>query len=286
MTPAAAVPGNFPDHRLSALGMLQVREVHGAEQLRACQHIQRRAWGITEDGYLVPVATMAGAQQVGGSVLGAYLGERLVGFSFAFLGRLRGQPVLYSQLTAVEPELQARGIGRQLKLEQRRVAARLGVDAIVWAFDALQAGNAAFNLAVLGATSRIYEVNLYGSRSDALNAGLDTDRLLAEWPVSPSPGASPEGTRQPMPASDPPDLIAVGPEPQAPHVLESYLGRPRLRLSIPADLRAVKAVDGGRLARAWQLAVRHAFQAAFALNYVAVGFARGPAPAYLLERQP
>ena len=133
-----------------------VREVANADELRACQALQRRAWGITEDGYVVPVATMAAAQRVGGLVLGAFNpDDTLVGFSFSFLGRVRGRLVLYSQLTGVDPEYQGSGIGRAIKLEQRARAAEIGVQAIAWAFDPLQASNAAFNLSVLGAECRI-----------------------------------------------------------------------------------------------------------------------------------
>ena len=39
---------------------------------RACQDAQRRAWGIVEDGYLVPIATLVGANLHGGLVLGAF----------------------------------------------------------------------------------------------------------------------------------------------------------------------------------------------------------------------
>jgi predicted GNAT superfamily acetyltransferase len=228
-----------------------VRDVQGPEELRACQGVQRRAWGITEDGYLVPVATMAGAQKVGGLVLGAFDGPTLVGFSFAFLGRLHGTLVLYSQLTGVEPGLQARGVGRQLKFEQRRRAQAMGLEYVVWAFDPLQVSNASFNLGVLGATSRTYEVDLYGPRTDALNVGLATDRLLVEWPTSGAPAA-----------------FQAHPD--------------TLRIPIPADLPALKATP--ERAIACQQEVRAAFQDAFARGYVAVGFARGEQPAYLLER--
>ena len=54
---------------------------------------------------------------------------------------------------------------------------------IAWAFDPLQAGNAHFNLARLGATAGRYIDNMYGERTDALNAGVPTDRLIAEWDV-------------------------------------------------------------------------------------------------------
>jgi predicted GNAT superfamily acetyltransferase len=206
---------------------------------------------------------MVGAQKVGGLVLGAFAGPTLVGFSFAFLGRLHGQLVLYSQLTGVEPGLQARGVGRLLKFEQRRRARQMGLDAVAWAFDPLQASNASFNLAVLGATSRTYEVNMYGARTDALNVGLATDRLLVEWPTASEP------TR--LDPNDWPD----GPGPQP--------GASRLRIPIPADLAALKATP--ERAIAYQHEVRAAFQAAFTAGYVAVGFARGEQPAYLLERR-
>ena len=92
---------------------LTVRDVRGADELRACQELQRKAWGITEDGYVVPVATMAAAQRVGGLILGAFDSSDLIGFAFAFLGKLEGRLVLWSQLTGVHPAHQSTGVGRR-----------------------------------------------------------------------------------------------------------------------------------------------------------------------------
>src|SRR5437763_3997544 len=90
-----------------------IRPVETVAEYRACQELQRRVWGISEDGYVVPVATMVSVQHAGGLVLGAFLhdagaagGERLAGFAFGYLGRIGG-PVggrwaLYSQLAAVD----------------------------------------------------------------------------------------------------------------------------------------------------------------------------------------
>src|SRR5438876_4814832 len=95
-----------------------IRDVHGADELHACQELQRRAWGITEEGYVLPVAIMAGAQKVGGLILGAFdANEQLVGFAFGFLGRLKANLILYSQLTGVHPAHQSAGVGRLLKFE-------------------------------------------------------------------------------------------------------------------------------------------------------------------------
>lgn len=254
-----------------------VRDVAVAE-MAACQSLQRSAWGITQDGYLLPIATMAAAQKAGGLVLGAFdPSERLLGFSFAFLGRLRGRLVLYSQLTAVDPAAQGRGIGRAIKLAQRRRAAEMGLEAVAWAFDPLQAGNAAFNLAVLGATSRTYEVDLYGPRTDALNVGLATDRLLAEWETS----GEPAGRRERWP--DAPDLVVV--RNGQPMALPVPPATTRLHIPIPGDSLAAGQTSL-ESARAWQEAVRCAFRAAFDARFVATGFARGDAsqlPRYVLE---
>jgi predicted GNAT superfamily acetyltransferase len=257
-----------------------VRDIHGADELRMCQVLQRHTWGITEDGYVVPVATMAAAQKMGGLVLGAFdASGGLLGFSFAFLGRLDDKLVLYSQLAAVEPAAQSHGVGRRLKLEQRRRAQQANLDAVVWAFDPLQASNAAFNLGVLGATCRRYEVDMYGSRTDALNAGLATDRLLAEWPTR----SEPRPVAEDWPEA--PDLVQtdIGSDGLRVPVGLQTADAPRVRIEIPAHLATTK--QDPTVAQAWQRHVRAAFTGAFAGGYTAVGFSRADAsrPRYLLH---
>jgi predicted GNAT superfamily acetyltransferase len=257
-----------------------VRDVRGADELRACQDLQRRAWGITEDGYLVPVATMASAQRVGGLVLGAFdAQQRLIGFAFGFLGRLNDRLILWSQLTGVHPAHQSSGVGRMLKFEQRRRARDMGLSAVAWAFDPLQASNAAFNLGVLGATSRIYEVDMYGSRSDTLNTGVATDRLLVEWTTEGEAGghasAWPDGL----------DLLATTPD--APEVAANISPETRhVYIEVPPRIADLKARRNPNEARDWQLVLRNAFQKAFEEGFVAVGFTRQDPtrPRYMLER--
>jgi predicted GNAT superfamily acetyltransferase len=257
-----------------------VRDVHGADELRACQELQRRAWGITDDGYVVPVATMASAQRVGGMVLGAFDSRgQVIGFAFGFLGKLNGRLVLWSQLTGVHPAHQSTGVGRMLKFEQRRRARDMDLEAVAWAFDPLQASNAAFNLGVLGATCRVYEMDMYGARTDALNIGLATDRLLAEWNTSAEPGG--QTTVWP----DAVDLIDIS---SGSPVVKREIppDAVHLRIEIPPRISDVKLRGSFSAAQDWQAALRETFQLAFQLGFVAVGFTRADAarPAYLLER--
>src|SRR4051794_33691118 len=170
---------------------ITIRPIHDPAELRTCQEVQRRTWGITEDGYIVPVATLAAASAYGGLVLGAFDGDRLVGFSFAFRGVLDGTPILYSQLTGVLPEAQGGGTGRRIKQWQRTWAREQGVPLVAWAFDPLQAMNAHYNLVSLGAVATHSPPNFYGPREDALTPGLPTARLLCVWPTADTLPAKP-----------------------------------------------------------------------------------------------
>ncbi len=256
---------------------ITIRRADSVDDYRACQDAQRRAWGVTEDGYLVPIATMVGANLHGGLVLGAFLpGGEAVAMSFAFLGRIEGRLGLYSQLTGVVPGYQSRGLGYRIKLHQRDFARSEGIDVIAWAFDPLQAGNAHFNLARLGATAGRYIDNMYGERTDALNAGVPTDRLIAEWDMKSELDAS-------LPASDDasktlPRMIdtTAGMKPgetPAPNVDTSVIGEPRILLEIPTDIARLRREQPGS-SEQWRTAVRSAFRAAFDSGYRATDFVR------------
>jgi predicted GNAT superfamily acetyltransferase len=263
---------------------ITIRRAETPADYQALQEAQRRAWGITSDGYVVPVATMVGAQLHGGLVLGAFRPDGgAVGLSFAFLGRSDGRLCLYSQLTGVVPEYQSQGIGHQLKMAQWEQARADGLALLAWAFDPLQAGNAHFNLARLGVTCGHYIVDMYGARTDAVNSGAATDRLIAEWATVPRAPAH----------------VALHATLDLPLLIDTGAGEPQPRLAaldarvapclleIPAAMAEVRRADPNRAAR-WQLAVRAAFQAAFAAGYRATGFHREDGPAgrrcfYILE---
>jgi predicted GNAT superfamily acetyltransferase len=266
-----------------------IRRAESPADYRACQDAQRRAWGITEENYVVPVATMVGAQLHGGLVLGAFRPDgSAAGLSFAFLGEIEGRIGLYSQLTGVVPEYQGRRLGERLKATQRDLARAEGRAVIAWAFDPLQAGNAHFNLARLGATVGRYVDDMYGPRTDALNAGVPTDRVIAVWETDPD---APRFAIEPAAARALPRLIVA--EVGSTGALEpgDVLNDPTdplVLLEIPADIAGLRAESPPR-AEAWRQAVRAAFTSAFAARYRAVGFLREGSGAgrrcfYVLQR--
>lgn len=265
---------------------ISIRRASTPEEYRACQEAQRKAWGIVEDGYIVPVATLVAAQLHGGLVLGAFLPDgTAVGMNFAFLGRLEGKICLYSQLLGIVPGHQDQGLGGRIKQVQRAIARSEGITDIAWAYDPLQAGNARFNLDKIGAIGVRFIPNMYGLRTDALNAGMPSDRLIVEWPTTETErrrGLSLDQVLE-LPAwIDAPDGIPLS--------VPGSLNAPRATIEIPGDLGRLRQEDPECLAR-WRSAVREAFVSAFSVGYRAVGFQRGEADGrerslYVLEQSP
>jgi predicted GNAT superfamily acetyltransferase len=271
-------------------GEITIRRAETVADYRACQIAQRQAWGITEEGYVVPVATMVGANLHGGLVLGAFLptGEA-VAMSFAFLGRIDGQLCHYSQLTGVVPGYQSRGLGYQIKLMQREFARAEGIDRIAWAFDPLQAGNAHFNLSRLGASASRYVGNMYGERTDALNDRVPTDRLIAEW-LTTSEGSVivTHDTMATLPRLIQTSHQTDGRLTPLRVIREVLTDEPRLLLEIPPDIASLRR-DTPQLAEEWRVIVGVAFRKAFEANYRAVHFVRDESSGrrrgfYVLER--
>ncbi len=265
-----------------------IHPISDSPTLRALEEVQRRIWG-GPDSEVVPAHQLRAAAAAGGVVLGAFApGGELIGFSYGFLGRREGRLFLHSHMTGVVEEWRGREVGFRLKRAQRQEALARGLDLIVWTFDPLQSLNASFNLHRLGAEARRYYVNYYGEMSDALNRGVDSDRLEVDWHLTaprvvrlmeaeaPPPGA---------PATAAPLALAArgGPLPRpADPVLDH--DAPQVRLGIPSDFTALRRADLG-LAREWREVSRRVFQAYFARGYAAVDFVRTAAGGeYVLRR--
>jgi len=161
-------------------GNVTVRLCHRLEEFARCVELQRLVWRFS-DLDISPLADFVVADKTGGQVICAFDGAEMVGFTLAFAGYRDGRVFLHSHMTAVLPAYQNQGVGRALKLEQRRDALDRGIDLVEWTFDPLEVRNAYFNLVRLGSVVRRYIPDCYGTTSSPLHAGLPTDRLVAEW---------------------------------------------------------------------------------------------------------
>jgi predicted GNAT superfamily acetyltransferase len=179
--------------------MILIRSCYGHDELEACVQLQIETWGYDETD-VIPRKAFLVAQKIGGQVIGAFdtdlpgagahgTPESIVGFAISFPGMKTGihsgngkpQAYLHSHMLAVRERYRDRGVGAQLKLEQRREALSRGIRLMEWTFDPLEIKNAHLNIHKLGAVVRSYLVNFYGVSSSRLQGGLPTDRLVAEW---------------------------------------------------------------------------------------------------------
>ncbi|MDR3741298.1 MAG: GNAT family N-acetyltransferase [Terracidiphilus sp.] len=245
--------------------MIVIRSCHGHDELEACVQMQIDIWGYDPTD-VIPRKAFLVMQKVGGQVIGAFdtsmprtaaEGEpkSLVGFAMSLPGMKTGdgkpKAYLHSHMLAVRPEYRNRGLGAQLKLEQRREALGRGIELMEWTFDPLEIKNAYLNIHKLGAIIRRYSVNFYGVSSSRLQGGLPTDRLTAEWHMS------------------------------SPHVTGILEGNSRPaytideRIEVPAAIYEWKASEQDRVRAAEvQLRNRLKFQEAFSRGLAVLGFVR------------
>jgi len=157
-----------------------IRKCQSLDEMRACVALQKEVWNFT-DIELVPLRMFVVGEKIGGQVMGAFEGNQLVGFAFAIPAVRNRHLFLYSQMLAVRKQYRNSGLGRRLKLFQRDDAITRGFELMEWTFDPLEIKNAYLNIEKLGAIVRRYNVNQYGITGSPLQAGLPTDRLVAEW---------------------------------------------------------------------------------------------------------
>ncbi len=161
-------------------GKYLLRTCHSVEDMRAALALQREVWHFS-DAELVPVRLFVVGEKVGGHVVGAFDGDQMVGFSYGIPGYRDGHSYVHSHMLAVADGHRNSGLGRALKLFQRDIVMKQGIELIEWTFDPLEIKNAYLNIEKLGAIARRYTVNQYGITTSPLQAGLPTDRLYAEW---------------------------------------------------------------------------------------------------------
>jgi predicted GNAT superfamily acetyltransferase len=224
---------------------IAVRKCEGIEEFQRCVDLQREIWGEA-DIEVEPATLFVVAAETGGQVLGAFDGERMVGFTLAIVGFTDGVVFLHSHMTGVLAQYRDRGVGRALKLFQREEALGRGIRLIVWTFDPLEIRNAHFNLNRLGAIARKYLTNLYGLTTSPLHRGLPTDRLWAEW------------------------MLDSGRVVAAVSGLGKEAGTAPATIALPGELETWKLRDTAAVARV-QTRVREEFAGWFARGYAAVG---------------
>jgi predicted GNAT superfamily acetyltransferase len=225
---------------------IRLKHLNTLPELKEAVRLQKDIWGF-EDIELLPVRLFVVATKVGGQAIGAFDGDRMIGFLLAIPGLKRGATYLHSHMMGVTASYRNAGVGRLLKLEQRQEALARGIELVEWTFDPLEIKNAYFNIERLGAVVRRYVLNQYGTTTSHLHGGLPTDRCVAEWYLdSPRVRAIVDG-REKVPC----DVVE--------------------RIPVPADIEDLRRNDARR-ARAVQQDVSDRFLECFDRGLAVTGF--------------
>jgi len=253
-----------------------IRDVESLDDMHAVEELQKDVWSIGERE-VVPLTQLVAAKETGGQLIGAYDGERLVGFVYGFIGLENGGFVHHSHMLAVSPEHRNQNLGYRLKLAQRERVLAQGIDRMSWTFDPLQSRNAHLNFGKLGAISAAYKINLYGEEHR-----VETDRLWMTWLLNSERVRSRIASKtieQERPTA--PMLIEVDAQ-NRPREMDpaAALAAGRGLIEIPADINALQHQQQ------WREATRRAFQYTISNRFIVHDFfRRARGGVYFLSRE-
>lgn len=254
---------------------IRIQPIESIAQMKALEKLQQDVWGW-DDLDTTPLMNFIIMKELGGTLIGAFDGERVIGFAFGFVGWDGGRAVFHSHMLAVHPSYREHGIGLRLKLAQRTAALEKGFDHITWTFDPLQSTNAHLNFHKLGVVSSKYKVNFYGDQSSSpLHRCIGTDRLWVEWFLKSKrvvERVQANGSRE-TDLNKGEHLIRVGSDGLPISRSAADLdGRPGA-IEIPERIGLLQR-ENPDAAVAWREATRAAFVDAFAAGYVVDDFLR------------
>jgi chorismate synthase len=256
------------------------RRLEKPEEFRQVDEVERAVWGADTTVATLPVPLLRALQDNGGLVVGAFADIYLAGFAASLIGWDGVTLYHYSHEVAVRPEYQNHRLGFRLKAFQREEVLRLGLREVRWAFDPLQSRGAWLNVRRLGARPDRYYSHYYGQLADAVNQGLETDRMRAVWSIATPAVEERMGGHYPTPDEDRArwsrSSVIVDTEPGDSGIrVPTAVGEPsgaEAHLEIPFDLGLVREHEPKALGR-WRHATRDAFRAAEDLGYVVDDFA-------------
>ena len=255
--------------------IVTIRAVDDVREMRAIEELQKEVWGIP-DIDVVPLTQLVAAKEAGGTLIGAFDGETLVGFVYGFPSFEHRQPAHHSHMLAVKSDYRNLDLGRRLKLAQREYVLAQGIGLITWTFDPLQSLNAYFNFNKLGVVADKYLPDFYGVEASSFLHQTGTDRLWVSWWLSKEP------VMQTVSEHGLP-LISVAEDssPRRNDISECFV-RHNTAIEIPGNINSLPRQTALR----WREETRWAFTEAIQAGYVAVGFVRESQNGkYLLSRR-
>jgi predicted GNAT superfamily acetyltransferase len=222
---------------------IQLRRLHSINDQNLAREVFDQTWSLESGTEITPNLLQAMIHS-GSYLAAAFIGDKCVGAAFAFPATTEGLH-LHSHMTAVLDDYRDQGIGYALKIDQWQWAKKNNYKEITWTFDPLVARNAKLNLIKLGVDISAYYPNFYGDMPDALNAGDESDRVMASWKV-------------------------VGDQ-SVPRSVTLNSSDSDILIKIPEDIVAIRSKDKSENLK-WRHKVREEFMKAFEKGGKVVGF--------------
>lgn len=252
-----------------------IRNIATHAEIRAVEQMQKDTWG---DSDVTPLTNFVASIEVGAILLGAFDGEKLIGFAYGFVGLYKGALEIHSHMLAVNPDYRSHKLGEKLKWAQREEALAKGFDRMTWTFDPLQSANAHLNLHKLGGIADEYKINYYDEISEnILHQGIGTDRLWLTWNLN-SERVKERLSGKEIKTELPDDSLSLihfnsSNMPECFSFDENVSSSPNLLINIPRNILKLREENLPH-AIAWRAVTREAFTKAFALGYYVSDFIR------------
>jgi len=222
---------------------ISIRPLNSLADQELGRMIFDKTWAMDAGTEITPNLLQAMVHS-GAYLSGAFVDGNCVGAAFAFPATTGGLH-LHSHMTAVLDNFRDKGIGYALKVDQYKWAKQNNYKEITWTFDPLVARNAKLNILKLGVDISAYYPNFYGDMPDELNAGDESDRVMAS-------------------------LKVVGDSPTSRSVI-SAPDKTAILIAIPDDIVAIRGKDLAENLR-WRRSVRDEFVNALARGGKVIGF--------------
>ncbi len=259
--------------------------------LRRDQHdqaveLQKAYWG-DDAGNLVPAHMLHSIARYGGHILGAYVGDDLVGCVIGFIGadsdidERNARPamanlLLMSKRMLVLPAYRGQNIGFRLKMAQRDIALKQAIRLVCWTVDPMLAPNAHLNIRKLGGVIQRFSANYF--ELDEPNS-LRADRLFVDWWVTHrrvkerAKGRASAVTLQQYFDVNAPIVNRADARHDwlRPRRMTDVPSSTFALVEIPADFIALESSQR-RLANDWRYHIRDVFSKMFAAGYIVTDF--------------
>jgi predicted GNAT superfamily acetyltransferase len=251
-----------------------IRNISTIDEIHAVEELQRQTWG---DNDVTPMTNLVASIEVGATLMGAFDGEKLVGFVYGFVGQYHNEFEIHSHMLAVNPEYRSHKLGEKLKWAQREEALAKGFKKMSWTFDPLQSVNAHLNLHKLGCIADEYKINYYGEgEQNELHRGIGTDRLWVTWLLD-SNRVIEKLNQKEIDSSlsqDAFSLIEFNSDDKPVCVsFDEKVSASQLLIDIPRNILKLRE-ENLPLAHEWRTATREAFTKAFSVGYYVTDYIR------------